>query len=1210
MTSNVEAIRIQGQEGEFTILTNNAFFLTAAPGTQFVRYDKQPWNEGEFQIATKQQGLGFLTWQKAELDREDGRTADWYVAAPLQHANIELQHNLSRAEEAAQHSNALAAMDRQDAQEARNRARKAETSLRKERTQTTHLKGISENATVQMFRENSDGRHDAIARQYNGPSFVKPDAQPTELQIEYSQLSRELEEAELAHQRALEAPKLTEDRLADLAKEIEREQANPTPAAPSFSARRYGRSAVAEETSLERLKALQARLLAQKTDGTLEKEIAAQKDVLEKLKAASTKLEAEVQAEFLAMQAQAEAQRGLFGTDVTKGKKDTLRKPEDVVAPLSHDMATAHDGFGFRTLAAKPTSEQLALLYAHHTPETDTSFHGTPKLDKLPENATTYEGETTFRVKTDKVDALGRTMYDVYDFDRTGDAPKFVKRDAVPTQGVDAIKVGKDKFLVVFDPTSQKFELEAFEAETATEVQQVPRKHQKLLTFATMPTAEELSKLTCSQNVVRVANGKKNKFGAPLYDTYNVEEALEEIEKDKPDSHDDASAESKDGSHDDASVESEDSDESLTSRPERPAKVVKKLVKVEPKSRVLIFEKTPTDGELAGTVEVSTVDSDGYTVWTRKSKIPSDRRIKVGNDFFVVVDSDPFAAPSDAPARKLVPYAEWKDRLDAQTKAQLTFDTPRELDGDKDGSSSEGEPAKAAHEALPSLEEIAARLDQGEIPHGLRITVGDKQYVVASRKRIIACNQPEYKAEVPEGTAVTDLEKFPTAQELADMKPGTFFSVNGTTFVVPEVDFRAQEADITKFAAQPTKQELAAFLETSESPVFEVDGKVFEVPARLVRDYRKHRNSSDAQRWELVTSLDGTFETPTEVSVAELSQQPTADELAKMEPESLFRVGGKIFMVPHRDHDYTFEKLPAEKDLATMRPGTTFRVGDKTYTVDDTGEMEIVPAAEFDLQIKVDAELARLQAAYEAEKTRTVAGETPEQKADRIHKAREAVRAHDDEVKKALREYQVIFDAELARLKAAYEAEKTKTVAGETPEQKATRIHKAREAVRALDVDFERKAISEHQGSAPTPVPTPVPDRWYHNTGKRVGAVNVTVLLAATILQNMLEGFVGEASEDERTKTQKVGDMFKAIVSGSKHQANFMAAWHIIRPEASAEGEEPKSLWGRYVATLSAKPVFITGLSGLMLYDLFELAKFSKPKAKELGMKLGLIKKA
>lgn len=955
----------------------------------------------------------------------------------------------------------------------------AEGVIREERTRAVQLKGFSETETVQWLREKSDARHQKARK--GGPenrpchtSFAQLDAQPTELQAEYRQQLEELESHLAADIAELK-------RGTEHGAELEGYPARQTP--------------------------LKARIA--------------------QFQATTAKLETAVRAEFLAMQAQADAQKGLFGTDAAKDKKDAHRKPRDVVAPLDHDMAGVRDGFGFRTFATKPTSEQLALLYPGRQ-NADTLFRETPKFDKLPADATEYEGKRIFRVKTDKVDALGRTMYDVYDLDHTGDAPKFVKRDALPTEVVDTIKVGKDKFAVVFDSASQKFELEAFEAATTTEAQQRPRKHQKYPTFAVMPTDKDLKELEYRQ-LIRVANGKTNKYGALLYDTYKVEEA-----------GDDA-----DGS----------------SAPAR------KLVKVKPQ------------------------ESNLKTFTTREEALESAdslKRIKIGDEFFVVVNVDAsgegaassFGSPSSMPVKKLVPHKQWIAELDAESNTQLSFKTHR-ADLDKDGSADEGSGEEASKKRMPTLEEIAER--NADVISALTKKAEKEIFRLRTEAEEIVFHRPQFAKNLI--ATAQQLERKLNHPKL--FLHGLRITVDGKRYVVARRvtakksnNFEAKEIDIPKFDAQPTKEQLEELLNTSDvntQPVFEVGGKVFEVPARKVRQYPNPADHIGKLVWELPTSLDGTLDTATEVSVAELPQEPTADELAKMESESFFKVGDQIFIVPSSEGfdapKFTLDKIPTDKELATMRPGTTFRVGDKVYSVSFTREMEIVPAEEFDLQI--------------------AKANTPEANTS-------------DEVKKALTEYQAAFDAELARLKAAYEAEKTKNVAGETPEQKADRIHKACEAVRKLDVDFERKPISEHQESAPTPAPA----RWYHNTGKRVGAVNVTILLAATILQNMLEGFVGETSEDERTKKQKVADMFKAIVSGSKHGANFMAAWHILKPEASASDEAPKGLWGRYKDTLAEKPVFITGLSGLMLYDLFELARFSQPKAKALVMKLGLVKKA
>ena len=142
------------------------------------------------------------------------------------------------------------------------------------------------------------------------------------------------------------------------------------------------------------------------------------------------------------------------------------------------------------------------------------------------------------------------------------------------------------------------------------------------------------------------------------------------------------------------------------------------------------------------------------------------------------------------------------------------------------------------------------------------------------------------------------------------------------------------------------------------------------------------------------------------------------------------------------------------------------------------------------------------------------------------------------------------------------------------------------------------------------PPVTPPSKPWYQKAPQRVLAVNLSVVLLATLIQTGMEGYHDVQSKDVasgKTFKEKAKAAFNAMLSLQKHKAHVISAWHIIRPEAVRNGEEQKNLRTRYREAFDQAPVFIGGLSALLVYNGYELATCSHAKA--LGMQLGLIKK-
>ena len=101
---------------------------------------------------------------------------------------------------------------------------------------------------------------------------------------------------------------------------------------------------------------------------------------------------------------------------------------------------------------------------------------------------------------------------------------------------------------------------------------------------------------------------------------------------------------------------------------------------------------------------------------------------------------------------------------------------------------------------------------------------------------------------------------------------------------------------------------------------------------------------------------------------------------------------------------------------------------------------------------------------------------------------------------------------------------------------------------------------------------------------KKVVVANVATYLTATILQNMLEGWIGVdvAGTDKRTPKQKTLDALKAIVSFSKHKAHVVALLRIFKPAQPAKGEALPTFFTRLKTFGKSKPFFAAGCTALL----------------------------
>ena len=104
-------------------------------------------------------------------------------------------------------------------------------------------------------------------------------------------------------------------------------------------------------------------------------------------------------------------------------------------------------------------------------------------------------------------------------------------------------------------------------------------------------------------------------------------------------------------------------------------------------------------------------------------------------------------------------------------------------------------------------------------------------------------------------------------------------------------------------------------------------------------------------------------------------------------------------------------------------------------------------------------------------------------------------------------------------------------------------------------------------------------------TYKQIIGFNAITYVAATVAQNMLEGWVGVdvTGTDKRTPKQKALDALKAIVALDKHKAHFVELYRTFKPAPAAQGEVTPKFAKRLARYVKAKPFFSAGVTTLVV---------------------------